>query len=227
MVNNFFSREERGRAYKNKWRFYCLLLVMFMGLQTVGCAQQGEELIQWKKFDFPDDGFAISMPAKPEKTDLLSQSKFDEKMDLIGAKQVQYQAYYENPPWYSVGYSVAVSVAPDFLKKGMTEADSFLRARQALISETLGKIIREREILYKGRYPGYEVEFEAPLDHVKFPGFKGVTRIYVAGTMEFYLKVVYKPMRTLSPRISKKNMADFFDSFKILSVNGQQLDSRR
>ncbi|MDD5226448.1 MAG: hypothetical protein PHV97_04590 [Candidatus Omnitrophica bacterium] len=224
MRNSSFFGKNAAKNSTNTRHIACFLTLMLLGLLAQGCVQAGEESIQWKTFEFPEDGFSILMPGKPEKVDLLPRSKFYGKEDLTGAKQVRYQVRFENPPWYSVDYRVAVSVASDSLKKAIAGADSFLPVRQAFISNFTGQIIREREVKYKNTYAGYEIEFKRPMSYSGAPGSKGIARTYIVGSTTFLLEVVYKSGTTASPEISQKNVSEFFDSFQILSVDGKQPD---
>ena len=194
---------ERLILKKNKTVMFLAVIlwgVISLGFAMQDCAYAGEKPVPLKKFEFPEDNFSISMPEKPGRTDLLPRSKFYGKEDLTGAKQVQYVARYENSSSYSISYSVAASMAPDSLKKTMTLGGSSEDARRALISTAMGNIVREREIKYDGKYPGYEIEFEVPLNSAKFRGFKGITRMYIVGPMAFRLKIGCMPELNSSPK---------------------------
>ena len=99
----------------------------------------------WKEYEYPDDGFAISTPFKP-----VFQKEFVDTE--AGKMEMHNYSVNAGPLW-----SVLVSVN-DLSKFGDLPARDLLQAaKNGSVAEAKGKLISEREILRDGA-PGIEYE---------------------------------------------------------------------
>jgi len=150
---------------------------------------------QWKEYEYPADGFAISAPAKPVSQDQQTST-------VIG--QLQSHTY-----MIELGGDAGVVVSvTDFGKGPNVNAKEMLQgAKEGSLKSTNSKLVSEKEILLDGN-PGLEFDFEASAYH-------GHARYYIVRGRLLALMSIAPATQPIAPVTGK-----IFDSLRLLKAAG-------
>jgi len=164
-------------------------------LLVLAAAAAVSQSAEWKQYVYPNDGFAISAPAKPQAQDQSTDTATGRLQSHTYAIELGGDS----------GFMVSVT---DFGKGPNINAKAMLQAaRDGSLKSTNSKLISEKEISLEGN-PGLEFDFEAPAHH-------GRARYYIFQGRLLTLMSIAPAGKPLS-----LDTARIFNSLRFLKIQG-------
>lgn len=171
--------------------------------------QEAKPEIQWKEFFSKEEGFSLFMPDIPRKKTVSRVSK-------SGQQIIRYDSLFEEQPWYSVLFNLAVIRLPENQIQGKTPRQLFDYITGPARAEKDWIIVKEQAMNY-GPYKAVDIKLRIP-PFKKFGRTRSRARLIVLKDKVYLLQTTYVPKTIFFSRLEGANISRFFNSFKIRRI---------
>lgn len=168
--------------------------------------QTAKPEIQWKTFSSPEEHFSISMPDLPRK-------KTSSKISASGRQVTRYDSIFENAPWYSILFNLAVIRLAESELQGKTPEQLFHKIAGAALAKKQWVVVHQQKIQL-GPYTGLDIELRIPASK-KYGRSRIRARLFTAHGQVYLLQTTYVPKTMLYSRLETDSVIQFFKSFTL------------